>query len=88
MSRYYFDVHDGDGRHRDDMGDEFDSFEEARDQAQSLLPDIIRDELPDGELRSVSCEVRDEAGVLVYRGCLIFRGTRFAPAALAGSGDA
>ena len=48
MSRYYFDVHDGDGRHRDDMGDEFDSFEEARDQAHSLLPDIIRDELPDG----------------------------------------
>ena len=67
MARYYFDVQDGRGFHRDEMGDEFDSFEEAREQAQALLPDIAREELPDGELHVITCDVRDESGRIVAR---------------------
>ena len=75
MPRYFFDVHDGQGFHRDDVGDEFDGFDEARTQAQALLPDIARDELPDGDLHEISCDVRDETGRVVYRGEMIYRGT-------------
>jgi hypothetical protein len=76
MPRYYFDIHDAEGFHRDDIGDDFVDFEEARDQAQALLPDIVREELPDGELHEVACEVRDQSGRTVYRGEITFRGTR------------
>lgn len=76
MRRFYFDVHDSTGFHRDEVGDEMRDFEEARDQAQSLLPDIARDELPDGESHRVVCEVRDETDRVVYRGTLTYEGTR------------
>ena len=76
MGRYFFDIRNRDGFTRDEVGEEFVDFEEARAQAQVLLPDIAREELPDGDLHQVTCDVRDEAG-LVYRGELTFRGTRF-----------
>ena len=76
MPRYYFDVHDAKGLHRDDTGDELRDFEEAREMAQSIMPDIVRHELPDGELHSVTCEVRDETDRIVYRGKLTYEGAR------------
>ena len=76
MARYFFDVRDSRGFHRDDVGDEFATFDEAREQAQGLLPDIVREELPDGELHRITCEVRDEANRTVYRGTVTFEGTR------------
>ena len=75
MARYYFDLQDGRGFHRDEIGDEFDSFEEAREQAQVLLPDIVREELPDGELHVITCDVRDQSGRIIYRGKLTYEGT-------------
>lgn len=77
MSRYYFDVTDGAGFHRDEFGSEYESFEDAHDQCQSLLPDIARSELPDGDLHTITCDVRDEAGCTVYRGKITYEGTRF-----------
>ncbi len=76
MPRYYFDVYDAKGFHCDHIGDEMRDFEEARQQAQSLLPDLARDELPDGELHTVACEVRDGSGRIVYRGRLTYEGVR------------
>ena len=76
MARYFFDVLDSGGLHRDDVGDEFDRFEEARVQAQCILPDIARNELPIGELYVISCDVRNEVGATIYRGELTYRGTR------------
>jgi hypothetical protein len=77
MSRYYFDVRDSSGFHRDEFGEDLDSFEAARMQCQCLLPDIAREELPDGEVHSITCDVRDEADRVVYRGKLTYEGTRF-----------
>lgn len=77
MPLFYFDVRDGTGFHRDDFGSECDGFEDARQQAQSLLPDIVRHELPDGELHTVACDVRDETNRVVYRGKITFEGSRF-----------
>ncbi len=76
MPRFYFDVTDARGHHRDDQGDELGGFEDARMQCQVILPDIAREELPDGELHVVTCEVRDETGRVVYRGRLTYEGTR------------
>ncbi len=76
MARYYFDIRDNGGFHRDIAGDDFGTFEEAREQAQSLLPDIARRELPDGELHTITCDVRDARGRVVYQGKLTFEGKR------------
>lgn len=76
MPRYFFDLHNGSGLHRDQIGDELDDFEQAREQCQTLLPDIVRDELPDGELHTVTCTVRDETDRIVYRGEITYKGTR------------
>ena len=76
MPRYYFDVRDSKGFLHDDVGDTFDTFEEARDHCQGLLPDIAREELPDGDLHIITCDVRDQTGDVVYRGELTYRGTR------------
>ena len=76
MPHYYFDVHDCGGLHRDEVGDHFDTLEDAIAQAQSLLPDIAREELPDGELHIITCDVRDDARRIIYRGKLTFEGTR------------
>ena len=77
MPRYFFDVRDSGRFTPDEAGEDFVDFEEARAQAQVLLPDIAREKLPDGDLHQISCDVRDEAGMLVYRGELTFRGMRF-----------
>lgn len=76
MPRYFFDVTDATGFHRDQAGDDCADVEEAREQCQLLLPDIAREELPDGELHRITCEVRDEANRTVYRGTITFEGTR------------
>lgn len=76
MPRYFFDLRNSNGFHRDEVGDEFATFEDARAQCQALLPDIAREELPDGELHTITCEMRDETGRVVYRGELTYKGTR------------
>ena len=78
MPRLFFDVRDAKGFHRDEIGDDFASFEEARDQAQSLLPDIARAELPDGDQHTFVCDVREETRGLIYRGSLMYQGTSLA----------
>lgn len=76
MPRFYFDVRDNGGFHRDEVGDDCQDVEEAREQCQDLLPTVAREELPDGELHIVTCDVRDEADRIVYRGKLTYEGTR------------
>ena len=61
----------------DDFGVEFDQFEEARNHAVSLLPDIAREELPNGTRRDFICDIRTEEGHVIYRATLKFRENRF-----------
>ncbi len=74
MPRYYFDVTDNRGPHRDEFGTDLSDFDEAREQCQGLLPDIAREELPDGELHTITCDVRDDMGRVVYRGKITYEG--------------
>ena len=62
MPRYYFDVDDGTGLILDQHGIECGSLDAMRYTAVDALPDIARDELPDGDNRTMTVKVRDLAG--------------------------
>lgn len=66
MPRYFFDTDDGDFRCVDDEGAELPDMEAARLAALDELPDMARHKLPDGDRRTFSVRVRDEAGIAIY----------------------
>lgn len=70
MPLFYFDVDDGDQRVIDEIGTEFPNALAAKDEAVSVLPDIARDKLPDGDHRIFMSSVRDESGQVVCRAML------------------
>jgi hypothetical protein len=73
--RYFFDVDDDQRLIRDPDGHEFETREGMRDAAVAALPDIARDELPNGSRRVFTVKVRDETGRYVYQATLSFIGT-------------
>ena len=60
MPRYFFDIDDGARSSRDTEGTELSGREAARREATGILPDIAREELPDGNHRIFACRVRDD----------------------------
>lgn len=75
MPRFFFDIQDRDGCHRDEAGDEFDDLAQAQDQARALLSDIARWQSFESGQETLACCVRDSEGEVIYRGELIYRGT-------------
>jgi hypothetical protein len=67
MPRYFFDTYDGRQFVHDDEGLELESLGTAKAQAQRAVVDMARDELPDGDERTLVVSVRDEAGKEVLR---------------------
>ena len=74
MPRYFFDITDAGVLTRDEFGSDCDDDQAARDQAVSLLPDIARHELPDGDQHEFVATVRNEAGQVVYEASLALYG--------------
>lgn len=74
MPHYFFDVTNGGAATPDDVGVDLADDDEARDEAVSLLPDIARDELPDGDEHEFVVSVRDERGEVVYEASLSLHG--------------
>ena len=70
MSRYFFDIHDGHDFARDEEGNLCDTLKELSFRAVDVLPDIVREELPDGPRRTFSIKARDETGAYVFRATL------------------
>ncbi|BCG87922.1 hypothetical protein MesoLj113c_40320 [Mesorhizobium sp. 113-3-9] len=70
MSRYYFDVHDGEELTVDEDGIFCASLEELSFHAVDVLPDIAREVLPDGPRRILSVKVRDCSGQHIFRATL------------------
>jgi hypothetical protein len=64
MAHYFFDSRDNGSFIRDDVGLEFDSIEEARDEAAVCLAEMAKFVLPGSDRRTLSIEVRDGAPVL------------------------
>ena len=75
MPRYFFDISDGDQTWFDCVGLELADMEAAKLAAVDALPDMARDELPDGEHRVFTVAVRNEEGVIGYRASLTFEGS-------------
>jgi hypothetical protein len=70
MPRYFFDTYDGNHASLDEEGVECGSRQQIQDCAIDALPDIARDELPDGLEQLFWVKVRDESGRLVFEASL------------------
>lgn len=67
MPRYFFDIHDGEDFRPDREGLDLDDLEAAKAEAKKTLPDIVKDDMPDGDRRDVTVDVKDVAGRIVWR---------------------
>jgi hypothetical protein len=67
MPRFFFDIHGGEGFTPDRQGLELDDLEAAKDEAKKTLPEIVKDEMPDGDRRDFTVDVKNVAGQIVWR---------------------
>ena len=74
MSRYYFDLQNGDGKTDDEHGQEVSSSADFRKIAAQILVDIARDEVPFNVDGKAVVTVRSEEGKSIYRAQMIFHG--------------
>ncbi len=74
MPRYFFDIHNAGDFTPDKYGIDLDDDEEARSQAISLLPEMAREELPDGDQHEFAVKARNEEGTVVYEASLTLNG--------------
>jgi hypothetical protein len=70
VSRYFFDIHDGHEFTSDEDGIVCETLKDLSFQAVDVLPDIVREELPDGPRRTFTVKARDETGAYVFRATL------------------
>lgn len=74
MPRYFFDLSNGDGLTRDEMGM---TLPTDRDrllkEVSRILTDVAREELPEGPNGGISVSVRDEDGETILVGSLDFQ---------------
>lgn len=72
MARYYFDLLNGGGLVRDEVGQEIPTPDGIRQEVGRVLADIAREELPGQRAGTISIEVRDEHDQPIFSGCLRF----------------
>lgn len=59
MPRYYFDVHDDSGAHRDDVGLELPDMDSAIAEARRALADMAREAIATGQPMPLQILIRD-----------------------------
>jgi hypothetical protein len=67
MPRFFFDIHDGEDFTPDRQGVELDGLEAAKAEAKKTLPEIVKDEMPEGDRRDFTVDVKSAAGQIVWR---------------------
>jgi len=72
VSRYFFDLHNGDGPTVDDEGLELPDRPSVRRQVARLLTDVARDELPTEDRAVISVKVRNGEGKVIAVTSLTF----------------
>ena len=72
--RYFIDTSDGEHLLIDYEGHQFADDAEARMHVLLTLPDMARDYLFEGDHRTFSAAVRNEAAEVIYRATLTFKG--------------
>ncbi len=71
MPRFYIDTSDQDFYCRDETGFELPDLKAAKTAAVDALPDMARDELPDGDHRTFLTIVRGEDGAPILQASLV-----------------
>lgn len=79
MTRFFIDTSDQDRFVRDEAGLEFEDVEAAKAAAVDALPDMARDELPDGDARTFLAIVRGADGGPLLQACLTLHITSLVP---------
>lgn len=74
MPLYYMQVDDDETRFRNDEGIELDGPSQARIAALEALPDMVREQVPDGDRRIFTVNVRDEDDQVIYSAVMTFVG--------------
>ncbi len=74
MPHFFFDTDDGDRSVHDSEGMDLPNPEEARRLVLGVLPDMARNNVPDGYRRTFAIAVRDKAGTTIYRATLSLEG--------------
>ena len=69
MPLFHIDTHDG-GSVLDPEGQDLPSAAAARLAGLSALPDMARDQMPDGDRRDFIVDVRNDEGRLIYTATL------------------
>jgi hypothetical protein len=77
MSRYFFDLHNGDGATRDESGLELSTRESVTREVSRILLDVVQDEIGDQPNGAVSVVVRDDSGRAVSVANLTFSNAWF-----------
>lgn len=72
MSRYYFDLHNGDGPLKDELGVEIASRTGVVQEVAKIMLEIARDELPTTDRATISVTVRDADGEPISVSILTF----------------
>jgi hypothetical protein len=62
MTRYYFDLRDGDGLAIDEEGLEMSDLAAVQEEAARALADMVRDSVTSQNLDQIAVEVRDDDG--------------------------
>lgn len=73
MPRYYFDIDDAEHATVDAEGSEHSDAEEARKEGVEALASIVKDALPDGNVRDFTMNVRNEAGMVIFKATIALR---------------
>ena len=60
MPRFYFDIRDGESLVADEVGVEFPTVNEARDDASRTLGQMMKEAMPDGQHHDMAVEVRGD----------------------------
>ena len=74
MPRFFIDTSDGATPLIDNEGREFPDSQAARKDALSVLSDIAREEMPDGDERTFSVSIRNISGRAIYSAKLTLKG--------------
>ncbi|NVD41960.1 hypothetical protein HT585_24130 [Ensifer sp. HO-A22] len=72
MTRYFFDLNNGDGKTVDEEGQELGSRNAIMQEVTRILVDVARDELPVGQGTEISVSVRTGVGKAVSVATLTF----------------
>ena len=77
MTQFFIDVFDGQTKHLDQAGAEFQAMSEARTEAVVALCDLMRHQVLGVDHNVLRTSIRDADGAVVYEGVLTFAGISY-----------